>query len=129
MKVNNASALTHLDVVLSSAFRYVANTLFIETNSGWRDVRVISREECPDRDCAHDASRGQAKFVVIGLPMNNGGGCTSHAQEWPYVMAQRLNDDGTHNPEGEIIAFALGEHYDAIADVEVVGKMRLVAAQ
>ena len=80
---------------------------------------------------AHDPSRAEAKFVIEAANMEGGG--TGHGpgdvypDDW-HVKARRLNDDGTYNPNGEVIQFFMGgcfAYMIDLKDVQVVGKMQM----
>ncbi len=83
---------------------------------------------------AFDETRPGATFVVIRAEAAGGG--TGHGPNDVYpdgweIIAQRLNADGSYDPDGERILFyqtgQLGSHcYTCQADAEVIGKMRKI---
>lgn len=79
---------------------------------------------------AYDESRSSARFVVERAELDGGG--TGHGPHdifpdgW-YIKARRLNDDGTYNPNGELIQFyQSGCFTGLIPEVELVGKMKQI---
>lgn len=81
---------------------------------------------------AHDVSRAKAKFVVEAANMQ-GGGSTGHGPGDVYpdgwhVRARRLDNNGTYDPNGEVIQFYMSGCFTCMVepkDVQVVGKMQL----
>ena len=80
---------------------------------------------------AHDPSRAKAKFVVEVANIQGGGTGHGSGDVYPdgwHVQARRLNDDGTYNPNGEIIRFYMSGCFTCMVkpkDVQVVGKMQM----
>jgi hypothetical protein len=78
----------------------------------------------------YDSTRGQARFIVETARSQGGGGCGQndpipYPDGW-YVLARRLNDDGTFNPAGEVIAFYMTGNFTCMVkpeDVKIVGEM------
>lgn len=56
------------------------------------------------RHAHDDKTRPHAEFVVEHVVMSGGSDREFIANE-PHVTARRLNDDGTYNPQGELITF------------------------
>lgn len=77
-----------------------------------------------------DGTRNGAYFVVESTGYTGGG--TGHGPRDIYpdgrqVLARRLNDDHTYNPQGEVAMFyQTGCFSNMIKNPEVVGKMRQV---
>lgn len=75
-----------------------------------------------------DLSRGEAKFVVEEAKEPEYGIGDAYKDDW-HVRARRLYENGTYNPEGEIIQFSMsqGVHRKiGLNDVMIVGKMRMI---
>ena len=80
---------------------------------------------------AHDPDRARAKFVIETANMEGGG--TGHGPHDVYpngwhIKARRLNNDGTYNPNGEVIRFFMTGWFGCMVDpkdVRVVGKMQM----
>lgn len=77
----------------------------------------------------YDPSRGKAKFVVESAVMCGGGyghGPNDYYPDGWGVTARRLNDDGSYNPDGELISFYQGGCFNTTLKepLEVVGKMK-----
>jgi hypothetical protein len=120
--ITAADDLSILDIVTSPQFEFVNNEVFLRRHE-WTAVPIIGKETGEFRS---DPSRASARFVVLSLPVFPGDGCTSYGPNFPYVSAQRLNDDGKFNPEGEIILFSLGKQRADLREITVVGRMGLV---
>jgi len=71
----------------------------------------------------HDESRGEALFVV-----QDAGWTAPTADGFWRVQAIRLRDDGTFDPDGEVIITAMWADYayPLVDEVEVVGEMKRV---
>jgi hypothetical protein len=122
MKQVSSSSLRFLDVITSERF---ANGMRWPGLHEEKPIEVGLKEPSTVHD-ASDPSRGQAKFLVLsvglaGLTEAFGG----PDDTWTQVQAQRLNDDGTYNKDGEVIVFKADSRYDAIYDVTLVGRMNL----
>lgn len=57
---------------------------------------------------ADDPSRGEAEFVVLEARLGGGGTAmfNDHYADGWCLLARRLNDDGSWNPEGELVKFS-----------------------
>lgn len=81
---------------------------------------------------AHDESRGRAEFVVESACMQGGARGNRHTSERPdgwHVSARRLRDDGTYDPDGEVIDFYMSVFFTnavPLTDVTVTRKMRMM---
>lgn len=73
-----------------------------------------------------DPTRGKAKFVVIKARTEGASQDTNDDYPHYLVLAQRLDDDETYNPEGEIISFPMQSCvYGTVdeKDITIIGKM------
>jgi hypothetical protein len=81
---------------------------------------------------AYDPSRGIARFVVEEACFVKGDAIYDSG-DWS-IQARRLNDDGTYNPDGELIAFSILS-YDHSSykinpgDIRIIGKMKRIFIQ
>lgn len=81
---------------------------------------------------AYDPSRSTAKFIVEAAAMEGGGsGGHGPGDDYPdgwHVKARRLNQDGSYDPDGEVIGFYMTGHFNCMInpkEVQVVGKMQM----
>lgn len=79
---------------------------------------------------AYDPSRGTARFVVENARMQGGGFGHGPHDIYPdgwHVKARRLTEDGTYDPNGELIHFYMTGAFTCLIeaeDVRIVGRMQ-----
>jgi len=75
---------------------------------------------------AYDLNRATAKFVIERANMQGGStGHDAYSDGW-HVEARRLNEDGSYNPDEEVIHFYMSGSFTYLIeseDIEIVGKM------
>jgi len=80
---------------------------------------------------AYDQGRGKSKFVVESANMQGGGTGHGPGDTYPdgwHVQARRLDENGTYDPNGEVICFYMSGCFTCMVDpinVKVVGKMQM----
>lgn len=123
--VKNDTELSLFDVFTSKHLERSGLRLYVDLpREGFATVNLLTGR---DSDTHYrDQSRGEARYVVVSLPIRTVTGSRySDVPNFPYVVARRLNDDGSFDEKGEWIAFSMDRRYDHIDEVTVVGRMAL----
>ncbi|MDR3612637.1 MAG: hypothetical protein P4L53_03670 [Candidatus Obscuribacterales bacterium] len=81
------------------------------------------REDNEFAETDHDDSRSSACFVVEEADFK-GGSFTQCRPDGKYVLARRLHDDGTYDPDGKLVEFWMSNHSPCIEQVELLKAMR-----
>lgn len=110
------------DVIRSDKFVYgyhgAVSALRLKT------THLVGYTSEQNADPATDPTRSDALWLVLAVPMGTDEGCSMGDASWPYVIAQRLHDDGSYDPDGELIAFS-DRLSPRVREVDVVGDMAL----
>jgi hypothetical protein len=121
-KTKATSQLQRFDVITSPKFQFG-----MRQGSRFDDKPTeVGFDKRFDRDDGSDATRVLARFVVLNA--GYGGETIAYGgphDTWWEVTAQRLADDGSYNPEGEIIQFKSGGWDSNVDDVTYLGRMTL----
>ena len=117
-------------VILGAITQYVYETVKEEERVKIAaQTGTIPPKEIKKDISAYDESRGKAEFVVEEARME-GGGHAGHSPGDIYppgwrITARRLNNNGTYNPDGEIIKFYMTGCFTCMVEqVEIVRKMK-----
>jgi hypothetical protein len=124
-KLVNTTSLKFLDVIASDRFVFGCKQFSIYDP---QPIKVGFDSPRP-HDESTDPTRSLARYVVLSVRTE--GNTRAHGgpyDTWRQVTAQRLNEDDTYNPEGEVICFPIGSRgrEDEIREVTLVGRMQLV---
>jgi len=118
------SSLQFLDVIASDRF------VFGRKHRAIYEPKPI--EVGADYPWQFDPTRSHARFVVLSVRAEGVSDVYGGPNyTWRQVIAQRLNEDDTYNPDGEVISIFISgkSRYRVIETVTLVGRMQLVLSR